>query len=271
MITQFFKPETAEEAVKLKNKFKKNGVFYAGGTEINSLEFMYPQTQAICTGFPGMSRIEKSGSEIYIGASVTMQELIDSALIPEILKKASKYMVNRNIRNMATIGGNIGANRSYSNLIPSLIALKAHLKIFTTGGENITDIYKYTGSDEDDLITDIIIPDQSNRAVEAEQFTRTSNDLPVIGAAVSFEISGSVLKDVRIALGGVDRHIIRLIKVEEMLEGAGLPDKKTIEENVRKNISPRDNIRGSAEYKSYLAGAMTADCIYSAYKKECKI
>jgi putative selenate reductase FAD-binding subunit len=271
MIVQFFKPETVEEAVKIKNELKDQALYFAGGTEINSRLPEDVNKKAVCTELLGLDKINKTETEISIGSAVTMQDLINSGLVPEILKKASKYMVNRNIRNMATIGGNICTNKSCSTLIPVLIALNAKLKTAAPGGENITDVFKYSSGEKDDLITEIIIPVQNHRTTEINRFTRTSNDLSIINTAVSFEKSGKGLKETVIALGGVDKHVVRLTQTEEMLDSSsGLPEKKAIENEVIKSIKPIDDLRGSAGFKSYLAGVMVADCIYSAYEKEGK-
>ena len=52
-----------------------------------------------------LNEISKTRSELSIGAGVTIQELIDSPEIPDQLTTAAMHFVNRNIRNIATIGG----------------------------------------------------------------------------------------------------------------------------------------------------------------------
>jgi len=268
MIEKFFKPETITEAVELKDKFKNEALFFAGGTEINSADHPTEQKKVISTELLGLETINKSGKDIIIGSSVTMQELIDSELIPESLKTASKYMTNRNIRNMATIGGNIGVNRSCSILLPVLIALKAKLKVTSSSGEDLVNIYSYIEENRDDLILEVILPDSSDRLTDLNRFTRSSNDLAILNIGVSLIYKSEKIEDIIIAIGGVDKHVIRLTNVEEALNGRILPKKEELEELIKKQINPIDDIRGSVAFKTYLTGVMVTDCIYSAFDKE---
>lgn len=268
MVDQFLRPGTLSEAVELKHMYGEKSLYFAGGTEINSTGRTGRKIHAISIESLGLDRIEKIKQELYIGSAATIQQLIDSKPVPAIIKTASYFMVNRNIRNMATAGGNIGANKSCSTLIPVLTALKALLRISSSGGESYTDIYEYINKSRDDLITNIIIPDQKHRITGVRRFSRTANDISILSTAVSFEKDRGAIKNPCIAIGGVSRHVVRLFKLEEILDGNSLPGKPEIETLVRKHINPTDDIRGSAGFKNYLAGIMIADCIHSSFNRE---
>ncbi len=274
MIDQFFKPATVNEAIELKSRFKDKALFFAGGTEINSTNQSIQKMKAVSIELLGLDRIAKEQKGLMIGCTVTLQKLIDSEQVPEIIKTASKYMVNRNIRNMATIGGNIAANKSCSNLIPVLIVLKAQLKVVSSTGENLVDIFEYINNAKNDLIMQIIIPDQKQRRISIRRFARTANDLSILSAAVSFTINtgntGNTgkISDPCVAVGGVSKNVVRLTKLEETLSGSSLPDKQGLEAQVGTEINPMDDTRGSAAFKRYLAGVMVADCIHSAFSGE---
>ena len=125
MIQEFFKPQTIAEAVELKEKFKDKVVFMAGGTDINCTDSKYEIEKVIGIEQLKLNEISKTPGELLIGAGVTIQELLDSPKIPDQLATAARHFVNRNIRNIATIGGNIASNHTTSNLIPILIGLDA--------------------------------------------------------------------------------------------------------------------------------------------------
>ena len=141
MIQDFFKPQTIAEALKLKQKFKDEAVFMAGGTDVNCTDSKYEIEKVIGIEQLKLNKISKTQSELSIGAGVTIQELIDSPKIPDQLKTAAGHFINRNIRNIATIGGNIASNNSASNLIPILVALDAELKI--GGSTTPVPVYEY--------------------------------------------------------------------------------------------------------------------------------
>ena len=66
---------------------------------------------------------------------VTLEDIRTSNILPESLKISASHVVNRNIRNIATIGGNISSNKSTSDMIGVLIALEAQLECFTENGK----------------------------------------------------------------------------------------------------------------------------------------
>ncbi|MGL1893437.1 MAG: FAD binding domain-containing protein [Spirochaetaceae bacterium] len=270
MIEQFFKATTISEAVKLKDKFKDTALFFAGGTEINSTDHNIQKKQAISLELLGLNKIEMKQQELIIGSAVTLQQLIDSEIVPISVKTASKYMTNRNIRNMATIGGNIGVNRSCSNLIPILISLKAKLKVSLPNGEKLIDIIDFINSTEDELILFIVIPNQKQRLTALDHFTRTANDIAILNVAVSFTKKSEKLSGIIVAVGGVDKHVVRLRGLEDILNGDNLPSKEDLEALIQKQINPIDDIRGSAKFKTHLTGVMVCDCFYSAYNLEGK-
>ncbi len=268
MLDNFFKPATIKEALILKDKYKNEAQFFAGGTQINSRDSSEAKKYSISIEDLDLNNIIIENKEIIFGSTSTMQDLIDSDLIPESIKTASKYMTNRNIRNMATVGGNIAANRSCSNLIPILIALKAKLKITTLTGDRLIDMCSYIDNTQNGLIVDIIIPYTEKRIVKLNRFTRSANDLAILNIAVSFTKKPEQLSDICIAVGGIDKHVKRLSKIEERLNSSKLPPKEKIEKLIQNNIDPIDDIRGSAKFKSSLTGVMVSDCFYSALTKE---
>ena len=187
MIQEFFKPQTIAQAVKLKKKYKDEAVFIAGGTDVNCLDSQYEIEKVIGIEQLKLNEISKTHSELSIGAGVTIQDLIDSPKMPDPLATAAKHFVNRNIRNIATIGGNIAANKSTSNLIPILVALDADLKI--GGSATSISVYDYISREMTHLIEGIMIsPENLTKKYGIRQFSRTANDTSIITAAVAFNI-----------------------------------------------------------------------------------
>jgi len=264
MIQEFFKPQTIAEAVTLKEKYKDEAVFIAGGTDVNCLNSKYEVEKVIGIEQLKLNEISKTRSELSIGAGVTIQELIDSPEIPDQLTTAARHFVNRNIRNIATIGGNIAANNSTSNLIPILVALDAELKI--GGSATPVPVYEYVTQEMTRLIESIIISSENlTKKYGIRKFSRTANDTSIITAAVTFNIQDEIVSNVRVAAGGVSRHVVRLTELENKLEGNKLPAPTEIEDTVKNIVAPVKDIRGGVQFKKYLAGVLISDCIYNAY------
>ena len=263
MIQEFFKPQTVAEAAKLKAKFKDGAVFMAGGTDVNCTDSNYEIETVIGIEQLKLDAISKTPSELSIGAGVTIQELIDSPKMPDQLTIAAGHFVNRNIRNIATIGGSIASNNSTSNLIPILIALDAELKI--GGSATPVTVHEYVTREMTRLIESIMIsPENLTKKYGIRKFSRTANDICIVTAAITFNIQHKKLFNVRVAVGGVGKHVVRLTELENNLDGNKLPATTEIEEAVKNIVAPVKDIRGGVQFKKYLAGVLVSDCIYNA-------
>ena len=264
MIQQFFNPQTMAEAVKLKEKYKHEAVFMAGGTDVNCRDSKYEIETVIGIEGLKLNEISKTHGKISIGAGVTIQELIDSPKIPDQLTMAAGHFVNRNIRNIATIGGNIASNKSASTLLPILIALDAELKI--GGSAAPVPLYTYVTREMTRLIEGIMISSENlSKKYGIRKFSRTANDISIITAAVTFDIQNEKVSRVRVAVGGVSKHVVRLTMLENKLEGNNLPAPREIEDVVENIVTPVKDIRGGVQFKKYLAGVLVSDCIHNAY------
>jgi len=267
MIQQFFKPQTMAEAVALKDKYRDEAVFMAGGTDVNCRDTAGVVEMVIGIEQLKLNKISKSYEALSIGAGVTIQELIDSPKVPDQLTIAAGHFMNRNIRNIATIGGNIASNHTTSNLIPILIGLDAELKLAGSGPS--VSVYDYITQEMSHLIESITISSENLRKPYGlRKFSHTANDISIITAAVSFNIQHEKLSNVIIAVGGVSKHVVRLTELENKLEGNKLPARTEIEDTVRNIVAPLKDIRGGVQYKKYLAGVLISDCIYNAESGE---
>ena len=96
------------------------------------------------------------------------------------------------------------------------------------------------------------------------KFSRTANDISIITAAVTFNIQNVKLSNVRVAVGGVGKHVVRLAELENKLEGNKLLAPTEIEDTVKNIVAPVKDIRGGVQFKNYMAGVLISDCIYNA-------
>ena len=263
MIQEFFKPQTTAEAVALKDKYKDEAVFMAGGTDVNCRDASGAVEKVIGLEQLTLNEISRTDETLLIGAGVTIQELMDSPKVPNQLTIAAGHFVNRNIRNMATIGGNIASNNSTSNLIPILVALDAELTL--AGSDASVSVYDYITQEMSRLIESIRISSANlKKPYGLRKFSHTANDVSIIVAAVTFNIHNEIVSNVRVAAGGVSKHVVRLKELENKLEGNKLPARSEIEDTVQKAVSPVKDIRGGVRFKKYLAGVLVSDCIYKA-------
>lgn len=114
----------------------RDGIFLSGGTEILRLNTGVDKNSPLIDILPLLSdEIRKEGDSVLIGASATFALLLSSPVVPNYLKEALCYMPSPQLRNQATIGGNIASWRDDSFLIPTLSASGAELTVVSSNGE----------------------------------------------------------------------------------------------------------------------------------------
>ena len=256
MIKEFLKPASLDEAVELKNKYA-GSIYFGGGTEINYSGTLTRGEYVISLKNLRLKEIKVDEDLLEIGASVTIQSLIDSILVPAVLKEAALFIYSRNIRNIATIGGNIGAKKTDSALIPCLIALSAEVRTLEEGVLTVED---YITGNKESLILSISIPNPGG-VCAVKKISRTVSSAAVINVAVCISgKDGNVSKAV-VAVGGIDPKVIRLGSIEKKLESGDLRTRKDLEKAVSEIVSPVSDLLGTSAYKKYITGVAVADCL----------
>ncbi|AJR09143.1 molybdopterin-dependent oxidoreductase FAD-binding subunit [Photobacterium gaetbulicola] len=252
MIEQYLTPDTPAQALEFKQQHGSDAIWFAGGSKINAAPTKTDKTVAISLGKLNLSQIELQGDSLHIGAMCRIQQLIDHELVPVALKQSSAFIYSRHVRNQATLGGEIAARQPEALLVPSLIALKAKLKL--ANGQEV-DVEDYINSEERELIATIIIPDRNLTCI-GYNIARSAAGLAIVTAAVSIDKQGNKV----IALDGVSplhqgaARPVRLRDVEAQdLKG------ELLEQAVADAIYPEADIRGSVEYKRYIAGVVITD------------
>ncbi len=259
MITDFVRASSIDEAVSLAGE---GYVFLAGGTQVNNTPYRKwgrDVTKVVYLEPLGLSGIKRELDDVIIGALTTLQELSDSAEIPAALQNAAGFIPTRSVRNIATIGGNVGANRSDSYVIPALIALGATAEL--AGGASVP-VEDYVSKERDDLILSFRVPAmRPHMAVDVVKESRSHIALPVVSAAVRITGGGGKVTGAVIAAGCVAPRVVRLTPVEQALVAGTVGDGPELEDAIARSISPKADILGSVAYKTYVNSAVIADAV----------
>ena len=220
--------------------------------------------------------------EITIGAGVTFAEVFRSKLIMDKLTALGEGAISMGgpqIRNMATIGGNICNGAVSADSIASLIAFDAKLRLVSTGGERIVPIdefYKGPGRvnlGAKEILTNIII-EKNNYENKKSCYTKFSNrramDIAMLGVTVVTEVEDNHFKDIRIGLSVAGPVPIRCSIAEEFGKG-----KKINEINITNigkaavdSAKARDSWRASKEYREHLIEELTIRSLQKLTMKE---
>ena len=178
-----YHPRTPQEAVNLRKEHADTAVYLAGGTDDLRLGGAAEGKDLIdITGFDFNTITEKDG-KVYIGALCTLQDVIESELVPAFIREAAGFCASFAKRSSATVGGNLGLRRSDSYLAAALTAADATLKSITPHGEQDKPVGEYLQSDCKRLIEYVVVDKDRTGSVKRffEYFTNRRACRNIIG------------------------------------------------------------------------------------------
>ena len=130
MNTKYHRPRTLDEALALASG--ADAVILGGGTTVNARpgrsSGVVVDLQAL-----DLDGIETDGGSIRIGATTRLQQLVDSSVVPEVLRDLARLEAPSTIRNAATVGGTIGTADLESPLLTGLLAFGARVSVARSG------------------------------------------------------------------------------------------------------------------------------------------
>jgi len=197
MILEYHRPKTLDEALSLLARAEPRTYPLGGGTLLNRPS---PESCAVVDlqGL-GLNKIHKAGNNLEIGATVTLQALLESAHTPIALKEAIKLETTYNLRQMATAAGILVACDGRSPFATAMLALDTKVTVESQepGVVSLGDLLPLRQETlQGKLITKITIP--TNVRITYEYAARTPADRPIVCAALAQWPSGRT----RLALGG---------------------------------------------------------------------
>ncbi len=206
------------------------------------------------------------GDVTRIGAMTTITDIIQHQELCErfpVLIEAAREIGSVQIRNVATVGGNLCNASPCADAALPLLVLDASLRLQRPGGRReipLAELFtgpKATCMEPGEILTEILIPTPSaeTKAVFLKK-GRVKMDIAVASLAVLLEMDGKTCKKARVAAGSVAPVPLHLKEVEAHLEGKQLT-KDVVEEArklAEKGVSPITDIRSTAEYRRHIVG-----------------
>jgi xanthine dehydrogenase small subunit len=213
-------------------------------------------------GFRGWSEGEDG---IRVAAGTTMEELLGlcQGQYPALADMLSVFG-SLQIRNFATVGGNLATASPVGDLMPVLIAHRAIILLRSTRGERrvpATDFvtgYRLTAAANDELITAVILPrvhaDTTVRSYKISK--RRDLDIATVSGGFRIELEkGNRVREVVLAYGGMADRVKRAAHAEKFLRGKpwSRPTVEDAMEVVATDFSPISDARGSAAMRTIAA------------------
>ncbi len=279
---EYIKPRTLGEALDLLSKYKKEAITYAGGTDalVSMREGeIKPKYVIDIKELTELSKIKSKNGQWSLGTLVTWSALMNSGTLQKrlpIFNEAAKVFGSPQIRNKATIGGNICTASPSCDLGPVLLVLDAELKVAGKRRKRtipITEFFlkrKQTSLAKDEILTEILVKTPpKDMATAFLKHRRTGVDLAIVNVAVAVKVKKNKFDSVKIALGGVAPTPMRAIKAEEKLKGVECTDEniESAAQVASGETRPISDVRASAEYRKELAKVLVKRAIKSALQK----
>ena len=249
MITAYHRPQTLDEALALLNQ--PNTLPLGGGTLLS--HGMTDSIEAVDLQLLGLNTLTKKGNELEIGATLTLQALLDSEHCPEAMKSSLKLEAPLNIRNSATVAGTLVTCDGRSTFATVMLAMDARIDIRSStprqaaaADSRVSNIGDYLPLRPSGLITSITVP--TNVTLAFEYVSRTPADKPIVCAALARWNSGRT----RLALGGYGKS--------PML-GMDGTESEGVEAAARNAFHEATDDYASAEYRMDVAATLAKRCL----------
>jgi CO/xanthine dehydrogenase FAD-binding subunit len=264
---EYLMPTTVDEAISLLVSHGERARYIAGGTDVIvkvKEGKIHPHYLVSLRRLQGLDHISFKGGELRIGATVTHRMLELSPIIRKefpILIDAVSNIGSLQIRNVATIGGNIvNAVPSADGAIP-LIALGAQVRIRGPKGERSMALeHLFIGPGQTlletgEILIEFVIPQLLPRtgAAYVKHTRRAAMELPLLGVAVLLSLGEDMMTCTasRIGLGVLAPTPMRARNAEALLKGQKLTEEvlKQAGKVAAEECKARDSIRGEAWYR----------------------
>ena len=266
---EYLVPQSLTEALDMLAKYRGKARVIAGGTDvIPQMRHRDFEVEALVdiTRLPGMDAIEQEGNEAFLGGLVTHAQVASSPLIKEkagLLADGAARVGSPQIRNIATVAGNVVSGQPAADTSIPLLALNARVTIASRNGNRViplTEFFSGIGKTVLDSSKEILTRIQFKTLGENQGgcYLRLSKRqalaLPMLvcSSVVRVAPEKRVIKEACIALGPVAPIPFRATRAEEKLRNAPITSEtlNAAADISMKESSPRDSLlRGSGEYR----------------------
>ena len=302
---KYLKPKTLSEAMDALANAPRPLIPIAGGTDLlldlQQGRHAPVQTLLDVTSILEMTLLEMRGDELFIGASVPVNRVaLDPLTVThaQALTEACNLIAGPQVRNVATLGGNVAHALPAADGTIALLALDAQAEIASfvlSGAERsrsavtrkipFNELFLGPGKSSlkhgEELIVGFYVPIKTSEFSKNSEVSRVSScfkrimrpqgvALPILNCAVWLECDNDVIKDMRIAVGPGGGTPFRATQAEETLRGKSLNEttfESALEALLAQAQFRTSARRASADYRQHIVVSLFRDVLETAWER----
>lgn len=270
-------PQTLKDALKVLNT--SECYIMAGGTD---LMVMKRQKSGLLPNFDKdvcyishikeLQYIREDEEGLHIGAGTKFVDIENNILVPDLLKQIISELASPNIRNMATMAGNVANASPAGDSIVGLYLLDAKLELVSVQGSRLVPIEDFILSvrkiarKPNELIKEIFIPHHDDLNTYWRKVgSRAAESISKITFAGGYEVEDGIIKDFRMSFGSVNITVVRRREIEKKYIGITVEALHASEEDIVKDMSkyitPITDQRSTKAYRKKVSENILRDFI----------
>ena len=273
---EYLEARTVRQAISMLQRYGENARIVAGSTDflVRWRQGVWnPEHVINIQRVAGLSRITYSSRNgLRIGALVTVRTLEQHPMVRRrypALAAAAASFAGVQVRNLATVAGNICNASPSGDTIPALLVFDAQCRIAGPDGDRWVALDQFfTGPGRtvlrsDELLAEIRVPPPAANTGShfIKHSPRGAMDIATVGVASLVSLDGrrGPCSQARIALGAVGPTPVRAYSAEDILRGQDINQEliRSAADSARDGVKPIDDIRGSAAHRKEIVGVLT--------------
>lgn len=276
----YYQPEDLKEAFGLMERLKGGARYVAGGTDLIcriKQKVIQPDALISLRRIKGLRGIYHDG-ETTLGSMTLLREIERDARTARdyrCLAQAVWVLATPQVRNMATLGGNLCNAAPSADSAPPLLVLEATLTLQGPGGSRDVPIEEFftgpglTSLKGSEVLTQIRIPAQEARTGSAfVKVGRLSEDIAIVNAAALLVMDGQTCRKCRLAVGAAAPVPLRLRRAEALVEGRRIEGDllEQVSAVAQDEVQPISDVRATEDYRRALSGVLVKRAVIDALK-----
>jgi len=226
------------------------------------------------SSIPGLRGI-REGRGTSLGSLTTIQQIVESTLIARrfpALREAARLFAAWQVRNLATLGGNLCNASPAADMAPPLLVYDASVVAASAEGSRRIPISEFfvgpgvTSLKRGELVKEVVLPSPRGGSAFVKLGRRQASILAVASAAARLELRGGRIREARLALGSVAPTPLRARRAEDLLKGQKLDVEllRLASQEVRDEVRPISDVRASADYRKEMAAVLSLRALMKA-------